>query len=109
MNLIIKLFLIVFILSNFSSVSYSEITDKRVYDNFYNGCMLEQDSSVTYDQMSNYCSCAGNNIMKNFTIEELMMLEGKILSSDEENQLKIAMANEKFLSAIAKCAEKIYN
>ena len=89
--------------------SYSEIKDKRVYDSFYEGCMLERDTSFTYQEMSNYCECAGKGVMKNFTVKELMILEGKIIAADKDDELKVAVANEKFMSVISSCVSKIIN
>ena len=67
---------LLFILVSVSN-SFSEIKDKRVYDNFYNSCMLEKASNFTYQEMSTYCQCAGKAVMANFTVKELMILEGK--------------------------------
>ena len=89
--------------------SFSEIKDKRVYDNFYQSCMKEKDASFTYQEMSTYCECSGKAVMKNFTVEELMILEGEILAAGEENEMRVAAANEKLMSIITSCVSKIIN
>ena len=43
--------------------------------------MLEKDPAFTYQEMSTYCECTGNAVMKNFTVKELMILEGKIAAA----------------------------
>ncbi|MDA7488482.1 hypothetical protein N9A53_05690 [Candidatus Pelagibacter ubique] len=85
----------------------SEIKDKRIYDNFYNSCMAEKTPDFTYDEMSIYCSCTAKKVMKNFTVQELMMLEGKIIAADESEQMKVVAANEKFMKAVSFCLSKI--
>ena len=100
---------IIFVLILTNSAS-AEITDKRVYDNFYKSCMLEKDPAFTYQEMSTYCECTGNAVMKNFTVKELMILEGKIAAaSSQEDEFKVAAANDKFMNLIIDCVAKIIN
>ena len=108
MILMKKLSLYIFlIIASMTVNAISEIKDKRVYDNFYNSCMEEKAPEFTYDEMSIYCSCTAKKVMKNFTVQELMMLEGKIIAADEREQLKVAAANDKFMKAISFCISKI--
>ena len=98
----------IFFLLLFTTNSYSEIKDKRVYDNFFNSCMEDRDPSITYNEMSNYCSCAANGVMKKFTVKELVLFESKISAASKEDELRVAAANEKFMNIIASCAAKLY-
>ena len=104
MNKIIYIFFLILLTTN----SYSEITDKRIYDNFYNGCIKEREPSITYSEMSNYCSCTAKGVMKKFTVKELILFESKITAASKEDELKIATANEKLMNIIASCAAKLY-
>tara|TARA_A100001011_G_C13771986_1_gene619578 strand:- start:329 stop:544 length:216 start_codon:yes stop_codon:yes gene_type:complete len=70
--------------------------------------MSERDSSITYSEMSKYCSCSGKGVMEEFTVKELILLEGKIAAASKEDEFKIAAANEKFMNIIASCASEIY-
>ena len=89
------------------SNSLSEIKDKRVFNNFYNSCMLEKDPNFTTKEMSTYCNCAGKGVVKKFTVKELMILEGKIIAAGKDDEMRVAAANKKFMSIIADCASKI--
>ncbi len=101
--------LILFILILTNS-SFAEITDKRVYDNFYKSCMLEKDPAFTYQEMSTYCECTGKAVMKNFTVKELMILEGKIAAAgSDEEEFKVAATNDKFMNLVIDCVSKIIN
>ena len=71
--------------------------------------MLEKDPSFTYQEMSNYCECAGKSVMKNFTVKELMILEGKMIAAGKDDELRVAAANEKFMSIVSNCISKIIN
>ena len=103
-----KLSLYIFLIITSMTVNaISEIKDKRVFDNFYNACMKEKSSEFTYDEFSIYCSCTAKKVMKNFTVQELMMLEGKIIAADESEQLKVAAANDKLMKAVSFCISKI--
>ena len=94
----------------FANSAFGEITDKRVFNNFYKSCMLEKDPAFTYQEMSTYCECTGNAVMKNFTVKELMILEGKIAAAgSEEEEIKIAATNDKFMNLIIDCVSKIIN
>ncbi len=70
--------------------------------------MEDREPSITYSEMSNYCSCAAKGVMKKFTVKELILFESKITAASKEDELKIAAANEKFMNIIASCAAKLY-
>ncbi|MBD1169625.1 hypothetical protein IDH01_04055 [Pelagibacterales bacterium SAG-MED08] len=89
------------------SNSLSEIKDKRVFNNFYNSCMLEKDPNFTTKELSIYCNCAGKGVVKKFTVKELMILEGKIIAAGKDDEMRVAAANKKFMSIIADCVSKI--
>ncbi len=104
-----RLFITILALT-FTNSAFGEITDKRVYDNFYKSCMLEKDPAFTYHEMSTYCECTGKAVMKNFTVKELMILEGKIAAAgSDEEEYKIAATNDKFMNLIIDCVSKIIN
>ena len=46
-------------------------------------------------------------VMKNFTMQEMVMLEGKMMAVDKSEQMKIVAANEKLIKAVAFCISKI--
>tara|TARA_B110000503_G_scaffold42186_1_gene69126 strand:- start:4420 stop:4743 length:324 start_codon:yes stop_codon:yes gene_type:complete len=95
------------IIASMTVNAISEIKDKRVYDNFYNNCMKEKTPVFTYDEFSTYCSCTAKQVMKNFTMQEMVMLEGKMMAVDKSEQMKIVAANEKLIKAVAFCISKI--
>tara|TARA_X000001036_G_C20242711_1_gene628759 strand:- start:413 stop:628 length:216 start_codon:yes stop_codon:yes gene_type:complete len=69
--------------------------------------MLERGQNYTYQEFSTYCQCSGEGVMKNFTVKELMILEGKMIAAGKDDELKVAAANEKFMSIITHCVSKI--
>ena len=104
----IKMLLTLFVLL-FSTSGFAEIKDKRIFNNFYNSCMEERPSDITLNEMKKYCSCAGNNVMRDFTIQEILLIERDIsLANSEEEEIKIAMANEKIFNIFSSCIEEIF-
>ncbi len=96
-----------FIIHNFS---YSEIKDKRVWNNLYSSCMGEFNSEwgFTKTEFKKYCTCTANQVTKKFDVKELVLLESKITkSSSEEEELKALMANKKMEEIIADCVSKV--
>ena len=56
--------------------------------------MEDRDPSITYNEMSYYCSCAANGVMKKFTVKELVLFESKISAASKEDELRVAAANK---------------
>ena len=92
--------------------SFSEIKDKRVWDNLYSSCMGEYNPSLglTNNEFKKYCTCTANQVTKKFNVKELVLLESKIYKSNsEEEELKVLMANKKMEEIVADCISKIIN
>jgi len=99
----------IFLLS-FQNFLNAEIKDARVRQNFYSTCHAEFDPKLgfTKNEHHTYCSCAADEVMKSFTVKELMLLESKMVQqSSEDDQIKVALANKKFEGIIIDCASKI--
>ena len=106
-TLMIKTFLTLFILF-FSYSALAEIKDKRIYNNFYDTCMEERVSDFSIQEQSTYCSCSGKKVMKEFTIKELILLEADLIQVNEDEQIKIALANDKLLDIFVSCFSEIF-
>ena len=100
---------IIFLLS-FQNFLNAEIKDERIRQNFYSSCNADFDPKLgfTKNETHIYCSCAADEVMKSFTVKEMMLLESKIAQqSSEDDKIKIALANKKFEGIIIDCASKI--
>ncbi len=90
--------------------SFSEIKDKRVWDNLYSSCMGEYTPSagLTKNEFKTYCKCTADQITKKFNVKELVLLESKMSQKNsEEEELKVLMANKKMEEIVADCVSKI--
>ena len=93
----------------FSHSSFSKINDKRVYNNLYKSCKKSSDSSLTSSEISSYCSCIADNVTEKLTIKELIALELDLKSvKDEEEKLRIGLANKKVKVILSMCLQKLY-
>ena len=107
-----KIFFITFFLIffAFSHSSFSKINDKRVYNNLYKSCVKNPAPQFTSNETSKYCKCFSDDVVKYFTVRELIDLEMEINSvKDNETRLRISLSNKKFKDIASKCLAKIYN
>ena len=93
----------------YQSLSFSEIKDPRVWDNVFSGCTAEYTSAsqMTKKEFDKYCTCAADEVVKKFSVKELVLLEQDLYSSSEEDQLKMAFANKKMKNIIAECISRV--
>ena len=102
--------LYLFVFCFIHNFSFSEIKDKRVWDNFYTSCMGEYNPSwgFTENEFKIYCTCAADQVTKKFNVKELMLLESKLTKSNsEEEELKVLLANKKMEEIVADCVSKV--
>tara|TARA_B100001989_G_scaffold179417_1_gene130039 strand:+ start:105 stop:440 length:336 start_codon:yes stop_codon:yes gene_type:complete len=102
--------LYLFVFCFIHNFSFSEIKDKRVWDNLYSSCIGEYNASTgfTNNEFKNYCKCTANQITKKFNVKELVLLESKITQSNsEDEEVKILLANKKMEEIVADCVSKI--
>ncbi len=102
---------IVFLGFFYQSLSFSEIKDPRIWNNVYSGCTAEYNSNtqMTKKEFDKYCTCAADDVVKKFSVKELVLLEQDLYSASEEDQLKIAFANKKMKNIIAECISRVIN
>ena len=104
-----KIYFIYFTLFNIflSNFALAKISDKRIYDNIYEGCISKKSPEFSYNDFSNYCYCISNQVTQSFNIRELTALEKNISSvSDIKTKLLIAQSNKKFKKIIQNCMAK---
>ena len=86
---------------------YSKIEDKRVWDNIYNNCMSKYkpgDQRVQKQSFSNYCECAADMVMDQFTLNEVKKLDEKVLGKSDKEMARVIMLDEKMKNILTYCA-----
>jgi hypothetical protein len=85
---------------------YSKIEDKRVWDNIYNNCMSKYkpgDQRVQKQSFSNYCECAADMVMDQFTLNEVKKLDEKVLGKSDKEMSQVIKLDEKMNYIVTYC------
>ena len=92
-------FVILFFLIQISSQVKSEITERQIFTELFNGCVKDGDPNMTLGVQFEYCACIMSNMSTGLTYDELMVfVEGR-------EEVKI---NRKIGKFTKKCIEKVY-
>lgn len=92
-------FVILFFLIQISSQVKSEMTERQIFTELFNGCVKDGDPNMTLGVQFEYCACIISNMSSGLTYDELMVyVEG----------LEEAKINRKIDKFTKKCVEKVY-
>ena len=92
-------FVIVFFLFQFSSQVKSDMTERQIFTELFNGCVKDGDPNMTLAVQFEYCACIISKMSTKLTYDELMVfVEGR-----EE-----AKINRKIETFSKNCVEKVY-
>ena len=92
-------FVILFFLIQISSQVKSEMTERQIFTELFNGCVKDGDPNMTLGVQFEYCACIMSSMSTGLTYDELMVfVEGR-----EE-----AKINRKIDNFTKKCVEKVY-
>ena len=93
------IFVIVFFLFHISSQVKSDMTERQIFTELFNGCVKDGDPNMTLGVQFEYCACIISNMSTELIYDELMVfLEGT-------EEVKI---NRKIDKITKKCVEKVY-
>ena len=82
-----------------SSQVKSEMTERQIFTELFNGCVKDGDPNMTLGVQFEYCACIMSNMSTGLTYDELMVfVEGR-------EEAKINRKIDKFTK---KCVEKVY-
>ena len=77
----------------------SDMTERQIFTELFNGCVKDGDPNMTLGVQFEYCACIMSNMSTGLTYDELMVfVEGR-------EQAKI---NRKIGKFTKKCIEKVY-
>mgnify|MGYP001234581504 FL=1 len=93
-----KIFFLFFLIQISSQVK-SDMTERQIFTELFNGCVKDGDPNMTLGVQFEYCACIMSNMSTGLTYDELMVfVEGR-----EE-----AKINRKIGKFTKKCIEKVY-
>jgi len=101
-----KIIILIFFSLIYSHNSYTKIEDKRVWENFYNNCMSKynpSDSRISKQNFQNYCGCCADNVMDQFTLNEVLEMDKKVLSKSDKEMTQVIILNEKMKKITTYC------
>ena len=94
----------------------AEIKSRELLDEFFIGCVSEEDAMFTIGEIYEYCGCLTNTISKELDTKELLDLSMEILKESngmtEEEAENIAieklLQNEAIIDGVVSCLVKLY-
>ena len=101
----IFIFFVFFILI-YSQNLYSKINDKKVWSNFYSNCISKynpNDQRIQKQSFSNYCECAADMVMDQFTLNEVKKLDEKVLGKSDKEMSQVIKLDEKMNYIVTYC------
>ena len=92
-------FVIVFFLFQISSQVKSDMTERQIFTELFNGCVKDGDPNMTLGAQFEYCACIISNMSTGLTYDELIFfVEGGEAST----------INKKINKFAEKCIEQVY-
>ena len=95
-----------------SSAAYAEIKSKPVLKEIFEGCIAEE---IEEDFLSSgahfeYCGCVTHKVATGMDLSEAMVMGIDMMSAEnEEEEMKIMLANEKVMGFITQCVVKVFD
>ena len=83
----------------------AKINDKRIWSNFYNSCTAEYrpGDGISRFAFTQYCQCGANEVVEQFTINELERLENQMRYRSNSDRQKILLLNRKMSNIFRQC------
>jgi hypothetical protein len=96
-------------ITTFSYDAFSQIADRRIYNNIYKSCTKTPQPQWTYSEGLKYCRCIADGVTKSLTVRDVIALEMNLKAAkDKETRMRIAVSNAKFKNVVTNCLLKIY-
>ena len=92
-------FVFLLFLIQISSQVKSDMTERQIFTELFNGCVKDADPNMTLGVQFEYCACIMSNMSTGLTYDELMIFV------DGREEAKI---NRKIGKFTKKCIEKVY-
>ena len=92
-------FVFLFFLIQISFQVKSDMTERQIFTELFNGCVKDGDPNMTLGVQFEYCACIISNMSTGLTYDELMVF----VEGSEEAKL-----NRKIGKFTKKCIEKVY-
>lgn len=94
------------------STAHAEIKSKPVLKEIFEGCITEE---IEEDFLSSgahfeYCGCVTHKVATGMDLSEAMVMGIDMMSAqNEEEEMKIMLANEKVMGFITQCIVKVFD
>ena len=101
-----KILIFVFFTLIYSQNLYSKINDRQVWNNFYSSCMSKynpNDQRIQKQSFSNYCECAADMVMDQFTLNEVKKFDEKVLGKSDKEMSQVIKLDEKMNYIVTYC------